>query len=241
MQQRRPRALVLTKVLAGKVSVSDAALLLGLSERSVRRLRGRLEAAGPEALVHGNRGRQPAHTIDPTLKARIVALARTRYAGVNDSHLAELVAEREGIHVSRASVQRILRGAGLRSPRKHTRARYRSRRERRPAAGMLVQLDGSPHDWFGTDERATLQAAIDDATGDVVAATFREQEDAAGYFELLRTVLSTKGVPLAVYSDKHSVFQVSAHERASLEEELAGEPRARGGTHRWSDSKGRLD
>lgn len=214
---------MLTRVLASKVSVPDAALLLGLSERSVRRLRGRLDAEGPKALMHGNRGRQPAHTIDSALKARIVTLAKTTYAGINDSHLCELLAEREGISVSRASMQRILRGAGLKSPRKHTRARYRSRRERRPAAGMLMQLDGSPHDWFGTGERATLQAAVDDATGDVLAAVFREQEDAAGYFEVLRTVLTTKGVPLAAYSDKHSVFQVSAHERETLAEELAGE------------------
>jgi hypothetical protein len=105
---------VLTRVLAGKVSVPTRALLLGLSERSIRRLRARLDAAGPGVLAHGNRGRQPAHTIDAALKGRIVTLAKTTYAGVNDSHLAE----REGIRVSRASVQRILRKAGLRSPRK---------------------------------------------------------------------------------------------------------------------------
>ncbi|HEX9268228.1 MAG TPA: ISNCY family transposase [Candidatus Limnocylindria bacterium] len=223
MHQRPPRAIVLTRVLAGKVSVPDAALLLGLSERSIRRLRAGLDAAGPAALVHGNRGRQPAHTIDPALKARIVTLATTTYAGLNDSHLAELLAEREGIAVSRASVQRILRAAGIKSPRRHTRARYRSQRARRPAAGMLVQLDGSPEDWFGTGERATLQAAVDDATGDVAAAVFREHEDAAGYFALLRTVVLTKGVPLAVYSDKHSVFRTAPRERETLDEELAGE------------------
>ncbi len=214
---------MLTRVLAGKVSVPDAALLLGLSERSIRRLRARLDAAGPAALVHGNRGRQPAHTIGAALKARIVTLAKTTYAGINDSHLSELLAEREGIAVSRASVQRILRGAGIKSPRRHTRARYRSRRDRRPAAGMLLQLDGSPADWFGTGERATLQAAVDDATGDVLAAVFREQEDAAGYFALLRTILLAKGAPLAVYSDKHGIFQRSGRERESLDEELAGE------------------
>lgn len=223
MPQRPPRALVLTRVLAGKVTVVDAALLLGLSERTIRRLRACLEADGPAALVHGNRGRRPANALDPATAARIVTLAKTTYVGVNDSHLADLLHEREGISVSRASVQRLLRAAGLKSPRKHTRARYRSRRERRAAAGMLVQLDGSPHDWFGTDSRATLQAAIDDATGDVVAAVFREQEDAAGYFEILRTVLSTKGVPLAVYSDKHTIFRVPPSEREKLEEELAGE------------------
>lgn len=224
MPQRSPRALVLTRVIAGKVSVADAALLLGLSERTIRRLRARLEAAGPAALVHGNSGRRPANALDPALAARIVTLAKTTYAGINDSHLAELLAEREGISVSRASVQRVLRAAGIKSPRKHTRKRYRSRRERRPAKGMLVQLDGSRDRWFGDGlPYAVLQAVIDDATSDVVAAVFREQEDAAGYFELLRTVISTKGVPLAAYSDKHSIFQVPPSERETVEEELAGE------------------
>ncbi len=223
MAQRPPRVLVLTRLIAGKVSLPDAALLLGLSERSVRRLRARYQEHGPAALAHGNRGRRPAHTIDAALKERIVTLAKTTYAGINDSHLCELLAEREGIAVSRASVQRILRAAGLRSPRRHTRARYRARRERRPAAGMLVQLDGSPHDWFGTGERVTLHAAVDDASGDVLAAVFREQEDAAGYFALLRAMLLAKGVPLAVYSDKHGIFRVPPRERETLAEELAGE------------------
>lgn len=224
MAQRPPRALVLTRVIAGKVSISDAALLLGLSERSIRRLRARLEAEGPEALAHGNRGRRPANALDPALARRIVTLAKTTYAGINDSHLSELLAEREGISVSRASVQRVLRAAGLKSPRKHTRARYRSRRERRPAAGMLVQLDGSRDRWFGRElPFASLLAAIDDATGDVIAATFRAEEDAAGYFVVLGTMLSTTGVPLAAYSDKHSIFETSLRERESLAEELAGE------------------
>ncbi|HZP97602.1 MAG TPA: ISNCY family transposase [Candidatus Limnocylindria bacterium] len=224
MAQSPPRALVLTRVIAGKVTVADAALLLGVSERTIRRLRTCLERSGPAALIHGNTGRRPAHALDPAVASRIVALAKTTYAGINDSHLTELLAEREGISVSRASVQRVLRAAGLKSPRKHTRARYRRRRERRSAAGMLVQLDGSREGWFG-DERpyATLQAIIDDATGDVICAVFREQEDAAGYFELLRTMISTKGVPLAAYSDKHSIFRITPDQRETFEEELAGE------------------
>jgi transposase len=223
MAQPPPRGLVLTKVIAGKVSVPDAALLLGVSERTIRRLRACLERSGPAALVHGNSGRRPANALDPAIAARIVTLAKATYAGINDSHLAELLAEREGLAVSRATMQRILRGAGLKSPRKHTRARYRSRRERRPAAGMLVQLDGSRDRWFGDELPFTaLLGVIDDATSEVLAAVFREQEDAAGYFELLRTVLGTTGVPLAVYSDKHSIFRVPPQERETLEEELAG-------------------
>jgi transposase len=221
--QKVSRVLVLTRVLAGTVSISDAALVLGLSERSIRRLSARLGAEGPEALVHGNHGRQPAHTLDPTIRKRIVELARTTYDGCNDSHLAELLAEREGIAVSRRSIQRILRASGRPSPRTHRPPRYRARRDRRPAAGMLIQLDGSREDWFGTGERCTLVGAIDDATGAVVGACFRAQEDAAGYFDVLGQVLIQHGVPLAVYSDRHGIFVRSPRERATVAEELAGE------------------
>ncbi len=221
MQDRR--VLVLTRLIAGKVEPSEAALLLGLSLRSIRRLRARYLERGPAALAHGNRGRRPAHALGAPLAARVVAFAKTTYAGCNDSHLAELLAEREGITLSRASVRRILRAAGLRSPRRHRPTRYRGRRERRVAAGMLLQLDGSKARWFGDGQPfCTLVAAIDDATGEVCAAVFREQEDAAGYLMALAQVLAERGVPLAVYSDRHGIFQVDRGVRESREEELAG-------------------
>lgn len=219
---QQQREVVLTRVLAGKLAVEEAALLLGLSERQVWRLKSRLLAHGSAGLVHGNRGKVPANKVDPALARRVVAFAQDGYAGINDTHLAELLAEREGLQLSRPSLQRILRGAGIPSPRRHRAPRYRSRRERRAAEGMLLQLDGSREDWFGTGERCTLQAIVDDASGTVLAATFRAQEDGAGYFALLRTVLATKGLPLALYSDRHSVFFRSLGERESLEEELAG-------------------
>ena len=221
MQDRR--VLVLTRLIAGKVEPAEAALLLGLSVRSIRRLRARYLERGPATLAHGNRGRRPAHALDAALAARVVALAKTTYPGCNDSHLAELLAEREGITLSRASVRRILRAAGLKSPRRHRPARYHGRRERRVAAGMLVQLDGSKARWFGAAQPfATLIAAIDDATSEVVGATFREQEDAAGYFSVLAQLLAQRGVPLAVYSDRHGIFQVDRGVRESRAEELAG-------------------
>lgn len=89
---------------------------------------------------------------------------------------------------------------------------------------MLVQLDASRHRWFGPDRPfASLHSAIDDATGAVVAAVFREQEDAAGYLTLLGAILAERGMPLAAYSDRHGVFWRSARERESIEEELLGE------------------
>jgi len=215
---------VIRRLLKGKVDVDEAALLLGLSARSVRRLRERFVEDGPAALRHGNAGKRPAHALDPALAARVVAIAKDGYAGLNDSHLRDLLEEREGILLSRPSVRRILRAEGLASPRPRRAPRFRSRRERRGAAGMLVQLDGSRHRWLGSAEpELTLLGAIDDATGEVLAAVFREQEDAAGYLMVLRDLVASSGVPLAVYSDRHSVFWIKPREGELLADEQGRE------------------
>lgn len=92
-----------------------------------------------------------------------------------------------------------------------------------PQEGMLLQIDGSPHHWFGPDQPpCSLLVAIDDATGKLVAAVFREQEDAQGYFLLLMQVLRAMGIPLGLYHDRHAVFQDNSRRPWSLEEELAG-------------------
>ena len=153
----------------------------------------------------------------------VVALARLRYAGCNTQHFTELLAEREAIRLSRSSVRRILLEGGVRSPRKRRPPRYRSRRGRYPQEGMLLQIDGSHHKWF--EDRGpslVLIGVVDDATGEVLHALFHEQEDALGYFQLLRRAVADHGVPLALYHDGHAVFERSQHEPESLEEQLAG-------------------
>jgi transposase len=205
--REQQRAWVLTRVLRHELTMTEAAELLGLSERQLWRLRGAFERAGPAGLVHGNRGRPSARRLDASLHAKVIELRRTTYADVNDSHLAELLAEREGIEISRPSLQRILRAAGIGSPRRRRAPRHRSRRERMPAEGLLLQLDGSRHDWLAErGPRLTLVGAIDDATGRVPAATFREQEDAAAYLEILAATLERHGLPGAVYHDRHGAF-----------------------------------
>jgi len=150
-----------------------------------------------------------------------VALARGPYAGLNDVHLTEKLTA-EGLPVSRATVQRILRAAGLASPRRRRPPRHRSRRPRRAQAGLLLQLDGSPYAWFGvTQPPCSLLAAIDDATGAVLAAGFRCEEDAAGYLGLLRTLGRTVGLPAAVYTDGHGIF-VRNDPHWTVAEELQG-------------------
>jgi transposase len=215
------RAWVLSRVEAGELGVTEAARLLGLTERSVRRLRTRMERQGPAGLVHGNRGRPSPRRLPEATRARILALVETTYADVNDSHLAELLAEREDIHLSRVSLRRLLRDAG-RPPRRRRRApRHRRRRDRMPQAGMLLQTDGSRHDWLGDrGPRLTLIGLIDDATGRVTAATFREQEDSAGYLEVLAVTLRRYGVPGAIYHDRASIFEPALRQPLTLEEQL---------------------
>lgn len=216
------RARVLNQVLAGECTVGEAATMLGLSVRQVRRQKRAYEEAGIRALVHGNRGRRPVHALPDELKERVCELARTRYAGCNDQHFTELLGERECIKLSRSSVRRTLREGGIASPRKRRAPKHRSRRERMPQEGMLLQIDGSRHDWLeGRGPYLTLIGGIDDATGKVPHAVFREQEDAQGYFLLLEHIVQREGIPVAVYRDRHGIFERSSKEPLSLEEQFA--------------------
>src|SRR6266487_4344356 len=223
--QEQKRAIVLNRIQAGQLSVAQGAGVLDLSARHVRRILAAYEKEGPAVLAHGNRGRKPAHRISEPVRAQVVDLAQTKYQGCNQQHLRDLLQEREGITLSRSSVRRIVEQAGLAATRRHKRRVHRRRRERYAQEGMLVQIDGSRHAWL--EERGpwlTLLAAIDDATGTLAAAVFREEEDAAGYFLLLQQLLEQHGRPLALSHDRHGIFQQNskATEADSLEEQLAG-------------------
>jgi transposase len=222
-QKEQTRLRVISEVAAGRWSVAEAAQSLRLSERHVRRLHRRLTDEGAKAFMHGNRGRFAPHRISAEERARVVELGAGRYAACNDSHFQELLIRNEGIVLSRASVQRIRRQAGQKPKQRHRPPRHRSRRDRRPQEGILLQVDGSPHHWFGPDQPASsLLAAIDDATGKVVAALFREQEDAQGYLLLLEQVLRHQGIPFELYHDRHSIFKNNSKRPWTLVEELAG-------------------
>ena len=219
-EQRRLR--LLNEVESRKMTVVRAAASMGLSERHVYRLLARYRLAGAAALAHGNRGRPSTRRIAEQVRAQVVELLKTEYHDYNDYHLTDVLAEEHRLALSRSTVRRIRREVGLPSPKKRRAPRHRSRRERRPRPGMLVQMDGSHHDWLDDrGPRLVLIAAIDDATGEVPFALFRPEEDAAGYFLLLRQIVERHGLPLALYADRHTIFQ--SPKQATLEQELAGE------------------
>jgi len=215
--------MVLNQVEVGWMRGREAAEVLGLSLRHVRRILAAYRKEGAVALAHGNRGRKPHHALGPDLKRQVLGLIQSTYAGCNTQHFTELLTEREGMVLSRSSVRRILLEAGIRSPRKRRPPKHRSRRERYPKEGMLLQIDGSRHDWLeGRGPWMSLIGAIDDATGKVLYALFREQEDAQGYFLLLHQIVGSYGIPLALYHDRHGIFERSKNEPESLEEQLQG-------------------
>lgn len=221
--REQKRLFVITEVVAGRWTAAEAAAKLGLSLRQMRRVLAAFRRDGPAGLVHGNRGRATSRRIPPEIREQVIDLTSTRYPDYNDYHLTETLAEEHGIALSRSSVRRIRREAGLPGPRKRRSPRHRSWRERSPQRGMLLQIDGSKHDWLeGRGPKLCLIAAIDDATGEIPWAVFRPEEDAAGYFLLLQHIFQTHGLPLAIYADRHTIFQ--SPKKASIAEELAGKP-----------------
>ncbi len=224
LNKREQRRLMVLNQVERKVIVArQAAEILDISPRHVRRLLAAYREEGAVSLAHGNRDRRPVHALTESMRKRILELAQSTYAGFNHQHFTEFLAEREGITLSRSSVRRILLGAGVKSPRKRRAPKHRGRRERYPQEGLLLQIDGSPHDWLeGRGAWLSLVGAIDDATGKVPYALFREQEDAQGYFLLLRHIVQKEGVPLALYHDRHSIFELPPDKLPSIEEQLEG-------------------
>src|SRR5574342_139684 len=166
---------IIQRVFRGKLTVVRAAMVLGVSERQCYRIKARVVRGGPSGVVHGNRGRPSRYKVKEKTQRRIVELARGKYRGFNDHHLTEKLVEGEGIKACREKVRQILRAKGIASPRKRRPNKHRSRRERRAAEGMMLQVDGSPHDGLeGRGPTLCLIGAIDDATGKAMGAMFVE-------------------------------------------------------------------
>lgn len=167
------RVYVMERVVGGTLTVRQAAGLLGLCERQVKRLKKGMKQEGVSALAHHNRGRNPKHTIPEDIRTRVVSLATGIYKDASSQHMAELLARNDGISISAPSIRRILQKAGVSNPNPRKRKGRRSR-ERAPQEGLLVQIDASPFDWLeDRGPRLSLHGAIDDATGKVVGLYFR--------------------------------------------------------------------
>lgn len=214
---------ILDRIERGELTLRQGAQLVGLSRRQVQRLRKRVRLSGPSALAHGNTGRTPAHKTSELIRARIVELARGKYAGFNDQHFTEKLFSEEGIEIGRQTVRRILRAAGIGTPRTRRVLKHRRRRDRFPQAGQMILWDGSSHDWLeGRGPKLCLTGAIDDATGELLpGAHFVEHECSLGYLRVLLEIVRMKGVPISAYMDRHGILKRNDN-NWTLPEQLAG-------------------
>ena len=216
------RVKVISMLCNGSMRNSEAAAKLGICVRQIIRLKQKYAALGDAAMIHGNRNRQPKHTIEAEVRHLVLRLFQEKYPDFNFSHFTDMLNDAEGVKISRASVVRILTAAGIKS-KKHTRRRAKLHRgrPRKEAAGMLWQTDATPFEWFGKGNGYyALHAYIDDATGIVTGAFFTEHECIRGYVEALKRGSKKYGLPMEIYSDRHAIFRTSM--KLSEEEDAEG-------------------
>lgn len=215
-QRERDILKVMHPVLQGQRTQSEAADLLGICVRQVRRIQRKLESSGDNAIVHGLRGKRSNHQPDAALKQAVLAAYRRDYSDFGPTFASEKLAEVDGLLVDPQTLRRWLIEAGLWS-RKRRREAHRSRRPRRPCFGELVQFDASIHDWLeGRGEELVLISLIDDATSRVLAR-FYHAGTVETHMDLLGRWLRKHGRPLALYTDRHSIFEPQDKGRALTE------------------------
>jgi transposase len=201
------RIKIIAAVAEHRLKVVQAAERLDLCERQVSRLVRRYETSGPAGLVSGRRGQPSNRELPIDLRARAMALVRERYADFGPTLACEKLRECHGVELAKETVRRWMRDAGLWIPRKQRPPKIHQPRNRRSCLGELIQIDGSDHRWF--EDRApacTLLVFIDDATSRLMTLHFTATESTFSYFEATRQYLDTYGKPVAIYSDKASVF-----------------------------------
>ena len=207
VRQRDLRRLhVIQKVLEGTMTQKEAAALISLSERQIRRIVKRIRQEGDGGIVHKSRGTPSNRKLPRSLKDRIVHLYKTTYADFGPTLFAEKLEEREGVALSRETVRTWLKEEALWKTHRR-RKQHRQWRERKDRYGEMVQMDGSHHDWFeGRGPVSTFMGYIDDATGRVYGR-FHEYEGTFPAMDSFRRYIKKYGLPMAVYLDKHTTYK----------------------------------
>ena len=199
---------VLLKAMAKKISWWEAAEIIGVTDRTMRRWRERLERDGYSGLVDRRKGKPSDRRVPVAQVEEMLRLYRDTYFDLNMRHFHEKLRDEHGIELSYTFVQKALQGAGL-VARGRKRRKHRRRRERRPMQGMLLHIDGSKHQWFGDERWYDLIVILDDATSEIYYAQLVQEESTRTVMEGLRTVIENKGLFCALYSDRGSHFFVS--------------------------------
>ena len=248
---------VMLQAMAKKITWWQAAEILGISDRHMRRWRERYVEEGYNGLLDRRRGKPSRRRVPVETVEKVFALYRERYFDRNVQHFHEKLQAEHGIELSYTWVKQALQGAGL-VARGRKRGAHRKRRERRPLPGMLLHIDGSRHQWFQDERWYDLIVILDDATSEIYYAQLVEEESTATVMAGLKEVVERKGLFCALYSDRGSHFwltpkvggKVDYHRRTQVGRALhelgvqmipAYSPQARGRSERsFSTWQGRL-
>lgn len=208
------RLQIIRDSVSRQITQEQAADRIGISTRQVKRLVQRYRVEGPQGLVSRRRGQRPNNAFTPDFRNLVISLVRDKYPDFGPTFACEKLREIHGLSLSAETLRKWMVEEGLWRERRRKIARIYQRRQRRPCYGELIQIDGSPHDWFeGRRPRCTLIVFIDDATSALMALRFAPAETTRAYMETLRDYLDKYGRPLALYSDRHSIFRVNNPER----------------------------
>lgn len=199
---------VLLKAMAKKITWWEAAEIIGVTDRTMRRWRERMEVGGYSGLVDRRKGKPSDRRVPLATVETVLRLYQETYFDLNIQHFHEKLAEEHQIELSYTWVQKALQGAGL-VARRSKRRKHRRRRERRPLTGMLLHIDGSKHQWFGDQRWYDLIVILDDANSEIYYAQLVEEESTRTVMAGLRAVIAAKGLFCALYSDRGSHFFVT--------------------------------
>jgi transposase len=201
---------VMQRLEEKRLKQKEAAEMLGLTVRQIKRLVSKYRKQGAGGLVSQRRGKPSNNQLKAEEKQKGLDLLKGKYQGFGPTLAHEKLVEVEGIKIGKESTRQLMIGEGLWKARKERKVTVHQMRERRACFGELVQIDGSPHAWF--EERGAacnLLVAIDDATGKLVGLLFAEHESFHSYASLAKTYFERYGKPAAFYSDKHGIFRVN--------------------------------
>jgi transposase len=209
---------VMQRLSEKRMSQKEAGTILDLSVRQIKRLRKAYREKGAAGLVSKQRGRKSNNRLSTEDRKQALNLLKTKYKGFGPTLAHEKLVEREKLKLSDESVRKLMIEEGLWKPRRARKITIHQLRERRACFGELIQIDGSPHDWFeGRAEACVLLVFIDDATGKLVQLRFVESECFFSYCQAAEGYFQQSGKPLAFYSDKHGIFRVNVPSRGAGE------------------------
>ncbi|CAH8211358.1 hypothetical protein VAE122_2960463 [Vibrio aestuarianus] len=201
---------VLQDVRERRLRQIDAADILNISPRQVRRLLSQLSQYGASSLAHGSRGRPSNRRYPDAFRAEVLNIIRAQYADFSPTFACEKLTEQHNLLLSVETLRQWMIADGLWVPHSQRQPRVYQPRYRRDCLGELVQIDGSHHDWFeGRSPKCCLLVYIDDAIGRLMNLRFSDTESAFDYMVATREYLDQHGKPVAFYSDKHSIFRVN--------------------------------